>query len=578
MKDISLVCHLFGDICQAVVFHKLTLSPNIGVDYKGHQSIGPGPPSNRRAYPIRVDAWDWPAWEGDMHRTVRSERRLDTLGNHTLLASHVRTLTLRGYALRWYRYPSNPFERPPERRVLSGTVYDEFLRLRNTLIRHLHHFTQLRRLELFQYPVDQDLLKAIESHPTLKDLMLDFCWFPEEPSPLASITSMTLRHIPTARGLNSYFIPPVGPSPYHDIPDHHIASAYQLVSPAQVEQLDIAFGAYDSDVRRFFERFSERMAKAEFHRLHKMCVRSTSYPAETPVLLRQLFKCTPVLRELHISQSSWKDIQLEGAFPRPYMPELETLSCSLPWARFLVPGRPVKSVKMWIADEDVHKNFLAPTMPELDELLRPLTLSTSPITALHLPPYPPLAPVWILFPYLNAMFPALRDLRAAMAGEKMSLRQAWRCGTQRAGLPIPCIDTSEQAVERGLVAKLTADVRDAVGREFSGTRKVVFPPIAERIMAFRGIAPEASEAQSSGPPIPIHRHNTLTARPSGYQRRRSTASSSGSSTYTLEDVEMPHEPRQYPLAPLQAPFDALDPGGLPLQKPDNLLVSQIPIT
>ncbi|KAJ3514221.1 hypothetical protein NMY22_g14812 [Coprinellus aureogranulatus] len=576
VKKAALVCHIFRDICQATLFRNFSLSPNIGAYY---QDGGPGASGLFGGHPgsgnRELSDWEWGMWDTDMKKTVRSARRLGMTANHTILAGQMHSLQLCGYGLRWYRYPEDPFTPPDETRPITRTVFDAFLSLRQTLTRSLHDFVHLRRLELRKYPIDNELLKAIDSHPALKELEVDFCWFPVSTFSLTSITSMSFRHIPTNYGLveDVWMAPAGSPSPYAHVPDHHITSGYELVSPETVEGLDLTFGEYGSDVRYFLDRLCSRMEKGHFQLLQKLKLDSTYFPSETPRLFSRLFARTPVLRELRITQAIPLCFALEGTLPPPHIPHLEILSCPLEWARFLVPGRPVRDLRVWVVDEDTHRDFMALTESDLDNVLRPLTLSKGPITTLHLPEYPPLAPVWLLMPYISAMLPTVRDLRISIAGEKMRARQSWKCGT-RAGAPLPAIGNAHEVVEEGLLEKLVADVQEAVEVDISSGVKVELPHISERINAHRGIVEEIPdslilELEVQKPVTSMARRNGLCAggQPSRKRiSRRSTPSSSGASTRGVSpDIRASHTD---PLEPLRDDFDDLDDQGFPIRKPE----------
>lgn len=177
------------------------------------------------------------------------------------------------------------------------------------------------------------------------------------------------------------------------------------------------------------------------------------------------------------------------------MPLIENLSCPLDWARILVPGRPIKELRVWLRPAQKTPSFLAPGEAALEALLQPLTLSTAQVTVLHLPAYPPFAPVWLALPYLTAKFPSLRDLRVAVAGDFVAQpsRQAWSWA--RSGPALPSIDTSEQRVEEGLLDTLERDVRADVEANLTGDlecHESKLPPVLDRVMAFRGIMEEES--------------------------------------------------------------------------------------
>ena len=169
-----------------------------------------------------------------------AERRLELVAGHAFLAAQPRELVVKGYECH-NLYPPHPFERPPERYVLSRSVFDAFTRLREALHLHLPAFANLRNLRISNYPVTTELLDAFDAHPNLTELSFNFCWFPESTSPLTSITSLTFHEIPGSH-VGRYLLSSSN-NPYN-VPDHYVRSAFNLISPSHIERIDVTFG-YD---------------------------------------------------------------------------------------------------------------------------------------------------------------------------------------------------------------------------------------------------------------------------------------------------------------------------------------------
>ncbi|KAH6885463.1 hypothetical protein BKA70DRAFT_124523 [Coprinopsis sp. MPI-PUGE-AT-0042] len=112
--------------------------------------------------------------------------------------------------------------------------------------------------------------------------------------------------------------------------------------------------------------------------------------------------------------------------------------------------------------------FLAPTEADLEVCLRPLTLSLVPLDRLHLPSYPPLAPVWVLIPYISAHFPHLRDFKCAIAGA--SLARDWRPIYRQSRHEEPrwrANDMVENDVLEKTVEALVKEIRDDIESSLS---------------------------------------------------------------------------------------------------------------
>lgn len=500
LKALSLVCQLFRRICQRVLFEELFLATNVRMDYKNHAfqftplsrspgALGAWLSAYRQKWP--VGEFYWEDWERDLREIIRSEQRLALIGGHDFLAAHPRCLKVRGCEIKRH-YPSDPFHRPSERQALSRAIFDARHRFRQTLLDQLPALTNLRRLELSNYPVDADLLIALDLHQPLTELRFDFCWFPKTTSPLTSITSLSFGQIPGShiRDRHAYY-----PSydPYKAVPDHHVASAFSLISPAHLEHLHITFGCEDSSPESVLKQLYARTAtKGGFRRLHTLewCFGSRRQPPLAS-MIAQFLQRTPALRKLSV-QGYLAPVTHNTLISANHIPRLETLSCPFDWARILVPGRPVETLQLWLPNALQGPEFLALTEGELDDILRPLTLSTASITTLHLPHYPPVAPLRLLLPYLTAGFPCVRDLEVGVAGDAVAAISYDRRGVGD-GPPMPKSDVGEQVVEGGLLELLEREVRDDVEERLATSQYDQYkpsnlPPVRDRVMIFKGLS------------------------------------------------------------------------------------------
>jgi hypothetical protein len=453
--------------------------------------------------------------------------------------------------------------------MLSKAVFDGLYQLRQTLIKQLPALTSLRQLELYKYPVDNKLLAALDLHPSLTEVRFDFCWFPESPAPLTSVTSLSFGTIPGHHFSQILYGP--GYDPYEGVSDHHLASAFALISPPHIQELQVTFGSDESEVQPVLAQLCTGTSdKGDFLSLHSLSWRFWGSGVKTvshsSSLVYQFLKRAPALRKLDI-QGNPPPLPLNSYPPPRSMPSLQTISSPLEWARTIVPGRPVSDIRVYLEDDSRTARFFAQTETELEDFLHPLTLSTVPVTTFYLPTYPPVAPASLFFPYLTAKFPLLRDLRIAVAEEKVaSLPIEWRCGT-RSGGPTPSTDTSEQIVEEGLMEMLKRDVRVDVERALTGANShhgSDLPPVLDRIMAFRGIKEEEPttreevvDRRSPNPPI-------VTQQPPSWLNPVSRSSSPS-------PTDDPPGPAENPPVRVSRHFEEID--DVPRSKPQTDLVS-----
>lgn len=570
LKALSLVCRLFADICQTQLFQRLSMSLNVGVSFKNPYFDRPEVTwrsPGAKHWPVQE--WEWAEWEKNMCRCFLWERKLGLIGSHRFLSNKPQKLRICGYGQLRCGYPVDPFQPPSEKQMLSKAIFDALHQLRQTLLKQLPALTSLRRLELHKYPVDNKLLAAMDLHPSLAELRFDFCWFPESPAPLTSITSLSFGTIPGHHFSQDFYGP--GYDPYKGVPDHHLTSAFALISPPHIQELQVTFGSDESEVEPVLAQLCTGTSdKGDFLSLHSLSWRFWGSGVKTvshsSSLVYQFLKRAPALRKLDI-QGSPPPLPLNTRLPPRSMPSLQTIFSPLEWATSIVPGRPVNDIRVYLGDDRKPARFFSQTEPGLEDFLHPLTLSTVPVMTLHLPAYPPVAPASQLFPYLTTKFPLLRDLRVAVAEEKVaSLPIEWLCGT-RSGGPMPSTDTSDQIVEEGLMEMLKRDVRVDVERALTGTNShhsSDLPPILDRIMAFRGIKREepttredAVGQRSPNPP-------TIVQQPGSWPNLVSRSPS-------ISPADDPPGPAENPLARFSKHFEEID--DVPLSKPQTELVS-----
>lgn len=445
-KKLSLVCRLFNDLCQPQLFRDLIISPKLSM--AGGYNLHWGdyrPPSS---CPLS-DAWDLGLWKEHLGSVLRSERRLSLIGGHPSLALMPRTLKVHCTdCIQQVQQKGPAFDRsqdlPSQQRVLSNTAMQAFLGLMHTLSQQLPHLTRLRRLELSGYPVDEALLTAISTHPTVKEVKFEgACVFPPHVSPIPFLSSIDLDHIRAKE----------------------VGAAYSLISPAHVESLTLQFGVVEA-----FEELCATLGKSTLKNLRRLRLTSRFMLEDAPLL--QLLSSARGLRALLIEEDvprSFRSPPIPQSFldepPRVHNnPHLASLSCSLARATTLVPGRPVAELQMDRLDAEDRQFFLHST-PSLESYLLPLTLSTATLTTLHLPPYA-IAPIWLLAPYIAQNFPAVRDLRLPVATERIDYDDT--AGVSCCCSGIPRLYSGKEDCDEGTVGRLVQEVEQAVGEDLLG--------------------------------------------------------------------------------------------------------------
>jgi hypothetical protein len=426
LGELSVVCHLFQAICQRLLFREIHVKASTGswLDWRPNMpyEIRSHHPTSRYRTGSAYESRKWRAWKADIRMAIKAERRIALIAQHPFLALQLQFLHINGYH---NACPAEPLLRPFECAPASRASFDEQHQLRKTLSSQLAAFKNLRGLHLRYYAVDCELLRSLETHPTVTELTFDRCWFPDETHPLTSIMSLALLQLPGSH-INSNLLSV--DDPYRGVPDHQIISAFNLISPVQLERLEVKMGCTNTSAAFAFQQLCYSTSqRGPFLQLKQLLMTFDSGRDVPPNdLIRQFLSQTPRLRELevHGRVGPWTT----GAIPKKYIPSLEDLTCPLQWARFVVPGRPIRGVTLSTDTVPPHAmqrqpGSVDPSEDTLKAWLQPLTLSLAPLNRLHLPMYPPLAPVWVLIPYISTHFPHLLNFRSPIAGSHVGPRR-----------------------------------------------------------------------------------------------------------------------------------------------------------
>ncbi|KAJ2935019.1 hypothetical protein H1R20_g2066, partial [Candolleomyces eurysporus] len=343
-KTLCFVCPVFKTICQPMVYRSLTIR---GVRESGGYVIEPG-------------------WEKqDVTLSI------GPTPNNTIPVSSMLQL-------------------PTDNTVFSKAAYGAFSQFKAALVQTLPSFTNLRRLELGLFPIDDGLLREIASHPVLHELKLEACLFSSPTFP-----------IPCIRLLE-----------YDMISREQAPAAFRLACSQHLEELKIK----NMETSVVLEGLRARPeGESTLKKLQRLAINPGT--ARLSFLdMKSLLNYMPALRKLDIVNKEFEAGAPSITFSdgdettkSSAVPHLRRISGSLSFARYVVPGRPVSDIRSG------HGTFgyFAKTWAELEELLYPLCLSTATaegITTLHLPKYQ-VAPIWLLSRFVTQTFPRLVDLR-----------------------------------------------------------------------------------------------------------------------------------------------------------------------
>jgi hypothetical protein len=464
LGELACVCRLFQRICQGILFKHITLKSSTG-SWLGR--VRPivywrQDPTSKLIKPF--EKGERQSWRKELYSIIQAEWLLRLIGNHPFLALQPQTLHVKGFAGRRDSYPADPLHRPARSNALSRPLFDELQRFRMTLSVNLPALENLHDLQLSFQVIDNDLLGAIDMHPTLKQLGFEFCWFPEETRPLSSIKSLKIHEVPGSH---------IGPKPfppraldrglYEGVPNHHLLSAFNLISPDNLQQLDLKLECRDSVRRSVFKHLSDLISQRPlFRQLGALNLTFHSAPNDFILLL---LKRAPALRELRVDGLT--DPWTHGFIPPQAMHRLKKLVCPLDWARFFLHGRTIQMLE--VVGQPATRitsnepSFLAPTKADLEAYLGPLALSQ--ISRLNLPSHPPLAPVWVLMPYLSTLFQNLTELRCAISGTRIHREYIFFIEGLRSG-PLPDKDTVVYDVSEQEVDALVKEIRSCVDAKF----------------------------------------------------------------------------------------------------------------
>ncbi|KAJ2935077.1 hypothetical protein H1R20_g2059, partial [Candolleomyces eurysporus] len=365
---------------------------------------------------------------------------------------------------------------PAERMPLSQAVYDAYLQFKRTLVQALPSFTHLRRLELSSLPIDDELLKAIASHPVVQELRFVACSFPSPTFPIPSIRLLE----------------------YDEISQEDIPAALFLVPPQHLQELrlkDMNTAALVNTLR----------ARSACTKLQRLTIVLRQFEGLNLRHMEVLLCYVPGLEQLEIVCSDnslgWldreeEDVADEAQAIRPStIPHLRRLSSPLSVAQYIAPGRPVSHIQMnHSGDPNRGIQIFVSTWPGLLTVLHPLCLSSATaegITTLHLPNYN-VAPIWLLSQFIAETFPRLVDLRLPVGMIKCpelkerELRWPPRediCSLS--SLTPPRLLEVESPFEDGVIEGMVTEIRNGVDYELVGRfedpcRQSMEPPDNDR--------------------------------------------------------------------------------------------------
>ncbi|RXW16806.1 hypothetical protein EST38_g9044 [Candolleomyces aberdarensis] len=390
-KTLCFVAPFFVDICQPMIYRSLT-ARHVNIVYGYHLQE-----SWSRRLTLELDKW-----KVDMMRLMRAGTRLHLVASDASLSTYPHTLCIGNWPCRGARdIAQGP---PADKMVLSKFVCYIMLHFRATLTQTLPLFTRLRRLEISFFAIDDELLKAIASHPVLDELKLGCCSFPSHTFPIPSIRVLG----------------------YSKISQKEAPAAFRLLSPQHLEELRI------ENMKTSFlveDLCTRPKSESTFTKVHRLTVAPLDDPLDH-LDVQSLLSYVPALRQLDIVYSDFGENQNVIKVPAgtealslSTVPKLQQLSGSLSLARQVVPKRPVTHIQMdHNGNAERQKDgYFALTWPELQTVLGPLCLSSADkITTLHLPRWN-VAPIWLLSQFVAETFPQLVDLKLPVGMVKREL-------------------------------------------------------------------------------------------------------------------------------------------------------------
>ncbi|KAH6910238.1 hypothetical protein BKA70DRAFT_1424783 [Coprinopsis sp. MPI-PUGE-AT-0042] len=248
---------------------------------------------------------------------------------------------------------------------------------------------------------------------------------------------------------------------YDGVPNHHLISAFNLISPAHLERLDINIECYNSSKALFYQTIYQLVSQIDsFRRLKQLILTLDLAPND---LILRFLERTPALRELQVH--GYAEPWTKGLVPPHCAPLLEKLACPLDSARFFAPGRPINMLTIvadtmaW-PDAQGEPQFLAPTEADLEAYMGPLCLPQ--ISQLHLPSYPPLALMRVLMPYIFTRFPHLRELKCAISDASIGPKSREYARSSGNEFPMPEKGDTQYDVLEEDVKALAKEIRNDI--------------------------------------------------------------------------------------------------------------------
>ncbi|KAF5313509.1 hypothetical protein D9611_008560 [Ephemerocybe angulata] len=480
LKFLCVVCRRFAAIFQPLLFRSFDfmLLDDLYLPYDNSNGAIDEKIIEYFSTSIHSFSFSRTTWQSCMARYVRARGRFSLVANDRRLAAFVNKSSV--YSSHSKVCKIRPSDSSPSS---LGTAFVKIQELTIQAVQDaLVNFIKLRQLKLGYVLLTPDILRAIEQLPRLQRLSFLCCHIPGAP-----------RSFNPSAQLSSLESSMCDGEIYAKNIDNLWATWMALLIPKGIRTL-----SFTAPANRYLNlpQLSIFPALRDVGLLPSLIDLTLPLPSsdiEAKALVAILENC-PALQSLTIgthgdcredprSERWWFDLPSASSSMAPL---LHSLRAPIEWAELLVPGRPIKSLKVK-RNMNVVEDENAPM-----DILRAFTGSSAPLEELSLPS---LGPDFLVLSVIGEFFPRLKRLDLVMPD----------IGIYNAPTPPPTHSNEPDNTGEGPIATVPATEAPTPEIQFPQINVFVEPPLGLIFDELKRIVSDVAEDLAMGPPNSLYK-------------------------------------------------------------------------
>ncbi|KAF6751145.1 hypothetical protein DFP72DRAFT_1138220, partial [Ephemerocybe angulata] len=479
LKFLCVVCRRFAAIFQPLLFRSFDFMLLDYLYLPYDNSNGAIDEKIIEYFSTPIHSFSRKTWQSSMARYVRARGRFSLVANDRRLAAFVNKSSIYGSDSKVCKI------RPSDSGPSSlGTAFVKIQELTIQAVQKgLINFINLRQLKLGYVLLTPDVLRTIEQLPRLQKLSLFGCHIPE--APLSFNPSPQLSSLESSMCDEDIYAKNV---------DNLWATWMALLIPKGIRKLSFTAPANRYLNLHQLNVFPALRNVGLLPSLIDLTLPLPSSDIEAKELIAILENC-PALQSLTIgTHGDCMQDPRPGWFALPSAPSsmtplLHALRAPIEWAELLVPGRPIKSLK-------IERNMNVEDENAPMDILRAFTRSSVPLEELSLPS---LGPDFLVLSVIGELFPRLKRLDLVIPD----------IGIYNAPTPPPTHSNEPDNTGEGPIATVPATEAPTPEMQFPQINIFVEPPLDLVFEELKRIVSDVAENLATGPPESLYKPSRL---------------------------------------------------------------------